>query len=100
MADHLRYPPNAQIDEATEQPLSKGPQDMPSWNGSQGKEQITSTRVPLSRTEHPVAQFGAHPGHGQTQCTSSEAPLRRNATSPYDSINKTKPQVPFQGSKK
>ena len=99
MADHLHNPHSYQST-STEQDLGKGPQDMPDRGGPKPNAQITSTQVNLGRKESPVAQFGAHPGQGQVQCDSSQAPLHRNATSPYDHINETKPQVPFGGKRK
>ena len=96
MPDNLRYPQNAQTT-SSEQSLGKGPKDMPDRGGAAPNAQVTSTQVPLSRTEHPVAHFGARPGQGQVQCTSTETPLSRSASMPYDSVNQTKPQVPFSG---
>ena len=99
MADNLRVPEGADST-STRSDLGKGPQDMPDRGGPKPNAQVTSTQCELSRKESPVAQFGAHPGMGQVQSNSTQAPLSRSANSPYDSVNKTKPEVPFGGRKK
>lgn len=96
MADHLKQPPNAQVN-STESNLGRGPEGMPSWGGKQGQAQVTSTQVPLATKESRVAQFGAHPSQGQAQITSSMAELKRTSTSPYEHISRENPQVSFEG---
>lgn len=80
---------------SSKQNLSSGPKDMPNRGGSKPNLQSTSTTVNLSRTENPVAQFGANPGMGAVQSTSTKVDLSRKANSPYDSkgISKTTPQT-------
>jgi hypothetical protein len=75
---------------------------MPDRGGPKPNAQITSSTVKLSRTENPVAAFGARPGMGTVQCESSKVKLSRTANSPYESsgMSATKPQLGFKGKKK
>jgi hypothetical protein len=95
----LSYPPNHQTT-STKEKLSNTPKDMPDRGGPKPEYQTTSSQVPLSRTENPVAAFGAHPNQGSVQSTSTQASLSRSASAPYENLNATKPQVPYKGSKK
>jgi hypothetical protein len=97
MADNLKEPAGAQTFSASKQSLKTGPSDMPNWGGSQGREQVaTATRMNLSRTPNPVAQFGMKPGMGTTQVTSTQMPLSRSVSSPYEPVAKTKPKEPIK----
>ena len=96
----MKFPPNNQTT-STKQPLKQGPADMPD-RGGRGKPnlQTTSTMVPLSRNENFVAAYGAHPGMGTVQNTSTTAKLSRTASCPYAPLSATTPQNPLKGSKK
>jgi hypothetical protein len=96
MADNLKEPAGAQTFTASKQGLKTGPADMPNWGGAQGKEQVTASRMNLSRTPNPVAQFGMKPGMGTTQVTSTQVPLSRAVSSPYEPVAKTKPKEPIK----
>lgn len=96
MSDHLKDPPNAQVT-SEKSPIRTGPADMPDRGGPKPNAQSTATAFPMSRTENSVAQFGARPNMGTVQSTSETVPLSRGAATPYDSVNKTKPQSPFVG---
>ncbi len=80
---------------SSKQKLASGPADMPNRGGEKPNLQSSSSMVSMSRTENPVAAFGAHPGMGQIECTSSKAGLSRTATSPYDNkkLSATTPQT-------
>lgn len=98
MADHFHEPKNAQTYTATKQGLKSSPNDMPAWNGHQGRVQASeATHMPLSRTAHPVAQFGSHAGRGGTPqtITSSQVPLSKSVNSPYGPESKN--DGPYQG---
>lgn len=84
---------------STKQSLSSGPADMPSGGGGKPNVQSTSSMIPLSRTPNPVAAFGAKPGMGEVQTSSTKCDLSRNATSPESGkkISKTTPQTSFGG---
>lgn len=84
---------------STEQTLSKGPKDMPDRGGPKPTTQSTSSMCDMSRTAHPVAAFGAKPGMGTKQTSSTEASLSRTANSPYQDrgMNGTKEQESFPG---
>ena len=83
---------------STDKSLRKGPADMPDRGGPKPDAQITSSRVDLNRTEHPVAAFGNRPGMGTVQCESTRANLQRTSNSPYQSsgMSATKPQLGFK----
>ena len=87
---------------STDKPLKKGPADMPDRGGPKPNAQISSSQVSLSRTDHPVAAFGARPGMGTVQCESSKVKLSRTSNSPYQSsgMSATQPQVSFKGKKR
>ena len=91
-------PPNIQST-STKQSLSSGPADMPDRGGSKPDLQSSSTTVKLSRTENPVAQFGANSGQGEVQCEATKASLSRTATSPYDNkkTSATTPRIDLKG---
>ena len=81
--------------------LSKGPQDMADRGGRKPVNvQTGSTRVTLSRTEHPVAQAGIHAGMGEVQVSATRCQLNRGEADPYGMINKNQPRSPIPGRKK
>ena len=92
----MRYPQNFQTT-STHDKLGKGPQDMPDRGGPKVNFQSSSSMEKLSRTPNHVAAFGAKPGMGSIQTTSTQERLNRNATSPYDNISKTTPQLSAKG---
>lgn len=86
---------------ATSKQLGKGPRDMPDRGGKTPAVQSTSTALPLTRKEHPVAHLETRASMGEVQQNNSTAAqLSRKASSPYDDINATKPQTPFGGGKR
>lgn len=91
----LNKPANAQTT-ASESSLKQTPADKPDWKAGMGREQVTATRMPLSRTENPVAQFGAKPGMGTVQVTSTKCDLSRNPNMPYSPTSKTTPDTPLK----
>lgn len=84
---------------STKQSLSSEPKDMPDRGSGAPNVQSSSTRVNLSRTENPVAAFGAKPGMGEVQCNSTMASLSRTATHPYDNkgTSATTPREDLKG---
>ncbi len=84
---------------STKETLSSSPADMPNRGGSKPNLQSTSSTVSLSRTENPVAAFGASPGQGEVQCESTNVKLSRTANSPYDNkkLSATTPQIDLKG---
>lgn len=89
----LKHPPNTQST-STEQKLSNGPADMPDRGGPKPTTQSTSSSVPLSRAENPVANLENRPGMGERQTTSSAVKLTRDVKSPYLPVSEVKPKTP------
>jgi hypothetical protein len=98
MSDHLHEPKNAQHYDESKIGLKTGPADKPTWKGRMGTTQTeNASMMPLSRTPNPVAQFGASAGrHGTEQVTSTKMPLSRTTTSPYDNTSKTTPEESYK----
>lgn len=91
----LSEPKNVQST-ASKESLKTTPADKPDWKAGMGQEQVTASRMPLSRTPNPVAQFGAHPSHGMEQVTSTKMNLSRTPNSPYAPVSKTTPEEPLK----
>lgn len=91
----MQKPPNYQTT-SSQQKLNQGPRDMPDRGGKKPEAQISgASSLPLSRTAHPVANLENKARMGTVDCNSTKMSLSRAATSPYDELNATMPQVPF-----
>jgi len=90
----------ATVTTSTKKKLGTGPAAMANQPGGSVPLMSSSTRVPLNRNEHRVANLENRPHNGTNISTSTMCNLSRKATPLYEPVGHESPLISGPGGKK